>query len=144
MRPNMTDQLQRLDRFKRASTASTMTPLAGELVGYFDQVVRLRQNKLANVARSFAALVPESLSEHCALYSLKAGTLTVLVDGSVHLYELKQLLLAGLQSQLLLASRSAGVRKIILKPGVAPDPAERISNTSNSSRANRCGRGGTC
>ena len=45
------------------------------------------------------------------------GSLTVLVDTASHLYELKQLLLAGLQQQLLLACKSAGLRKISLKPG---------------------------
>jgi hypothetical protein len=130
MKRNHTDELRRLDEFKRASPVQTMTPLGGEMVGFFDQAVRPRQTKLSNIARSWEALVPPSLCEHCALYSLKAGTLTVLVDGSVHLYELKQLLLAGLQSQLLLTCRSAGVRKIVLKPGVAPDPAQPKSSRS--------------
>jgi hypothetical protein len=49
--------------------------------------------------------------------SLNRGTLTVLVDSSAHLYDLKQLLLAGLEKQLLLACKSAGLRKIALKPG---------------------------
>jgi hypothetical protein len=43
--------------------------------------------------------------------------LTVIVDSSSHLYELKQLLLAGLQQQLLLACKSSGLRKIALRPG---------------------------
>jgi len=116
-------ELRRLDKFKRAVPIETMTPLGSEMVGYFDQAVRPRQTKLGIIARHWEELVPQSLSEHCALFSLKAGALTVLVDGSVHLYELKQLLLAGLQSQLLLTCRSAGVRKIILKPGIPPDPA---------------------
>ena len=48
---------------------------------------------------------------------LAPTALTVLVDSSSHLYELKQLLLAGLQQQLLLACNAAGLRKITLKPG---------------------------
>ncbi len=56
-------------------------------------------------------------NEHCALDSFSKGVLTVLVDSSPHLYQLKQLLLAGLNQQLLLACKSAGLRKIVLKPG---------------------------
>jgi len=48
---------------------------------------------------------------------LHRGTLMVLVDSSSHLYELKQLLLAGLDQQLLLACKSTGLRKISLKAG---------------------------
>jgi hypothetical protein len=57
------------------------------------------------------------LDAHCALESLNRGTLTVIVDSASHLYELKQLLLAGLQDQLLLACRSTGLRKVALRPG---------------------------
>ena len=48
---------------------------------------------------------------------ISSGQLTVLVDSSPHLYELKQLLLAGLQKQLLVACKAAGLRKIHLKLG---------------------------
>jgi len=41
----------------------------------------------------------------------------VIVDSAPHLYELKQLLLAGLEQQLLLACAVSGLRKINLKPG---------------------------
>jgi hypothetical protein len=57
------------------------------------------------------------LAEHCALEGYSRGTLTVIVDSSTHLYELKQLLLAGLEEQLKLACKSAGLRKINLKHG---------------------------
>jgi hypothetical protein len=40
-----------------------------------------------------------------------------MVDSSSHLYELKQLLLAGLEEQLLFACKSAALRKITLRPG---------------------------
>jgi hypothetical protein len=43
--------------------------------------------------------------------------LTVVVDSASYLYELKQLLLAGLERQLLLACKSAGLRKIVLRRG---------------------------
>ena len=69
------------------------------------------------LAEAWATLVPETLSEHCALEGFHRGTLTVLVDNSSHMYEMKQVLLAGLQEQLLIACRSAGLQKIALKPG---------------------------
>jgi len=47
--------------------------------------------------------------------------LTVLVDSAPHLYELQQLLLAGLELQLLAACKGAGLTKIQLKRGRASD-----------------------
>jgi hypothetical protein len=41
----------------------------------------------------------------------------VLVDSASHKYELSQLLLAGVEKQLVLACKTAGLRKIVLKPG---------------------------
>ena len=81
-----------------------------------------RQAKLVKIAECWNVLVPETLNDHCALEALNRGTLTVIVDSSSHLYELKQLLLAGLQDQLLLACKSTGLRKISLKPGRWYDP----------------------
>jgi hypothetical protein len=72
-------------------------------------------------------LIPEALNDHCSLESFHRGNLTVIVDSSPHLYELKQLLLAGLQQQILLACKSTGLHKIALKPGrwYAGDGEER-------------------
>jgi hypothetical protein len=94
---------------------------AGELLGpqmvsFFKQAEK-RQNKFGKIGECWAKLIPDTLNDHCALDTFSRGTLTVLVDSSAHLYELKQLLLAGLQQQLLLACKSAGLRKISLKPG---------------------------
>jgi hypothetical protein len=72
---------------------------------------------LVKLAEAWSRLVPEALSDHCALESFHRGTLTVMVDTASHLYELKQVLLAGLQQQLVIACRSAGLQKISLKPG---------------------------
>jgi hypothetical protein len=87
------------------------------MVSFFKQCVGKRQTKLGKIAEVWAVLVPETLSARCSLESLHRGTLTVLVDSSSHLYELKQLLLAGLQQQLLLACKAAGLRKIVLRHG---------------------------
>jgi hypothetical protein len=115
-RPRHHDELARLDRVKRRDDMIG-DPLGPEMVNFFKQSVQKRQTKLADVAEAWGRLVPDLLTEHCALESLHRGTLTVIVDSASHLYELKQLLLAGLQQQLLLACKSAGLRKITLKPG---------------------------
>src|SRR4051812_7366650 len=115
-RTDPTAELARLDRVKRI-TRHTGDPLGPEMVAFFKQAVEKRQTKFAKIARCWAQLVPETLAEHCALESFSRGSLTVLVDSASHLYELKQLLLAGLQQQLLLVCASVGLRKITLRPG---------------------------
>src|SRR5258708_26064835 len=109
-------ELKRVERVKR-SDVNYASPLGEEMVDFFQHSVQKRQTKISKLAECWAQLVPETLSEHCALESLNRGTLTVLVDSASHLYELKQLLLAGLQQQLLLACKGGGLRKIALKPG---------------------------
>ena len=107
--------LQRLSEVKRINR-STGQPLGPEMVSFFKQAEK-RKNKFGKIGDCWAKLIPDTLNDHCALESFHRGTLTVLVDSSSHLYELKQLLLAGLQQQLLLACKAAGLRKIALKPG---------------------------
>ena len=116
---NRTDRelgdLQRLSAVKRINRAAGQ-PLGPEMVGFFKQAEK-RRNKFGKIGECWAKLIPDTINDHCALESFHRGTLTVLVDSSSHLYELKQLLLAGLQQQLLLACKAAGLRKIALKPG---------------------------
>jgi len=107
--------LQRLSEVKRINRPSGQ-PLGPEMVSFFKQAEK-RKNKFGKIGDCWAKLIPDTLNDHCALESFHRGTLTVLVDSSSHLYELKQLLLAGLQQQLLLACKAAGLRKIALKPG---------------------------
>ena len=109
-------ELSRVFEFKTRSNI-VGNPLGPELIGFFKQSVAKRQTRLVKIAECWSVLVPETLNDHCALESLNRGTLTVIVDSSSHLYEIKQLLLAGLQDQLLLACKSTGLRKISLKPG---------------------------
>jgi hypothetical protein len=109
-------ELKRLARVKRVERPSAEA-LGPEMVAFFQQSVQKRQTKLAKIGECFGKLVPETLTDHCSLEGLNRGTLTVLVDSASHLYELKQLLLAGLQQQLIMACKSAGLRKITLKPG---------------------------
>ena len=109
-------ELARVHRAKARAPATT-DALGPELVGFFKQSVAKRQAKLGQIAASWAVLVPPTLDAHCALEGLHRGALTVIVDSSSHLYELKQLLLAGLQDQLIVACKPAGLRKVTLKPG---------------------------
>jgi len=120
-------QLIRLDLAKRVD-ATPAEPLGPEMISFFKQSVQKRQTKFGKIAGCWGQLVPQTLNDHCALESFSRGTLTVLVDSASHLYELKQLLLAGLEQQLLLACKAAGLRKVALKSGRwydAPNEADR-------------------
>ena len=108
--------LRRLDRVKR-SDAPPAAALGAEMVAFFKQSVEKRNAKFSKIANCWTQLVPETLAAHCALELYSRGTLVVLVDSASHLYELKQLLLAGLQQQLLLTCANAGLRKINLRAG---------------------------
>ncbi len=109
-------ELKRLHRVKQHAPPP-LAQLGPEMISFFKQSVQKRQTKLATIAEVWARLVPEMFVEHCALESFSRGSLTVIVDSASHLYELKQLLLAGLEQQLMLACRATGLRKITLKPG---------------------------
>jgi hypothetical protein len=91
--------------------------IGADMLSFFKNSVQKRQGKMAAIAECWQQLVPAILVEHCCLESFHAGTLKVIVDSSPHLYELKQLLLSGLEKQLQLACKSAGLRKVTLKPG---------------------------
>jgi hypothetical protein len=121
MLPKRRDQLeqQALGRLcaVKQSAAHPASPLGPDLVAFFKQSVQKRQTKLGKIAECWGMVIPDTIGDHCALESYSRGVLTVVVDSASHLYELKQLLLAGLQDQLLLACKSAGLRKINLKMG---------------------------
>lgn len=110
------EQLRRLQQVKQARPVDTAA-LGEEMIQFFKQSVQKRHVKMGRIAECWVTLVPEMLSDHCALESFSRGTLSVVVDSSSHLYELKQLLLAGLEKQLMVACKSTGLRKIMLKAG---------------------------
>ena len=123
-----------LARLHEAKSGSDQPPpaisLGDEMVQFFTRSVQKRQARLSRIAECWSMLVPEMISDHCALESLTRGTLTIIVDSASHLYELKQLLLAGLEQQLLLACRSTGLRKIVLKRGQWYEATGRARFTS--------------
>ena len=108
--------LSRLQKFKQVDHALP-EKIGQDMLAFFKHSVQKRQSRIGAISRCWAALVPDTLNRHCALESFANGSLTVIVDSSPHLYELKQLLLCGLQKQILLACRSTGLKKINLKPG---------------------------
>ena len=109
-------QLRRLVAAKGAPAVAG-EKLGAQVVQFFKQSVDKRQRKFGKIAQCWAQLVPEKLAEHCALESLHRGQLTVIVDSSSHLYELKQMLLEGLEKQLILGCPSGNLRKVMLKAG---------------------------
>lgn len=108
--------LKRMAKYK-AAVHPTADAIGGDMVAFFKKGVQKRQPKLEAVSRSWQQLVPELFHPHTCLETFSAGTLTVLVDSASHLYELRQLLLAGLEKQIVIACKSAGLRKIALKRG---------------------------
>ena len=110
-------ELRRLSRVKGGSSPPAANLLGPAMVSFFKNSVQKRHTKLGAIGECWARLVPELLNDHCALESFSRGTLVVIVDSSSHLYQLKTLLLAGLQQQLLVACGNAGLKKISLKLG---------------------------
>ncbi len=114
--PDSASHLRRLDGWKR--TEAPAGDLLGEtMIQLYHRQVEKRQTKLAVIADVWCRVIPEPMLARCALESYYRGRLTVIVDSAPHLYELKQLLLAGLEAQLLFACRGAGLRRIALKRG---------------------------
>lgn len=116
MQSSADDNLSRLDRAKRRDV-TVGEALGEDLLNLYHKQVERRQTKLGQVAEAWGRLVPEHLQERSCIESLHRGRLGVIVDSAPHLYELKQLLLAGLEAQLLTACRGAGVRRVTLKRG---------------------------
>jgi hypothetical protein len=108
--------LERLHRVKQAP-APLMPVFGEELIAFFKKSVSNRQTKLATLSECWCRLVPQTLCDHCSLESFSRGSLTVLVDSAAHLYDLRQLLLAGLEKQIMLAAGSTGLRRITLRLG---------------------------
>lgn len=100
----------------KAPTARPMANLGASLVNFYKANVE-RTRKFAGIGQAWETLLPPEMLEHCCLQSYRAGTLTVLVDSSPHLYRLKQLLLAGLDKELRDLCRTHGLKKITIRPG---------------------------
>lgn len=126
----MSDREAHRLRALQATRAETRadTQLGPEVVRFFRQAVDKRCRRFGLIADRWAQLVPEGIVAHTALESFNMGTLTVLVDSASHLYDLQQLLLAGLETQLVAACAMTGLRRVRLRMGRWYDgdtPAER-------------------
>ena len=108
-------ELRRLTRAKLIHRHSVPS-ISSEIVNVYRQSVK-RIKKLGGIGEVWVAIVPPHLVEHCSLEGFVRGSLTVVVDSSPHLYQLNQLLLAGLRNQLITACRACGLKKITLKAG---------------------------
>lgn len=120
MKDSQPQFLARLDCFKRQNH-EVGASLGDEILAQYHRQVEKRQSKLATLADVWCRLVPEPLLARCALESFHRGRLTVIIDSAPHLFQLRQVLLAGVEAQLLHACRSAGLRKIVLKRGTWTD-----------------------
>ncbi|MBC7783833.1 MAG: hypothetical protein H7144_08330 [Burkholderiales bacterium] len=109
------------DLYKLTKWKTTRRPQAGrlgvEVVDIFKRDLEKRQKKFGHIGEVWMKVIPAALQEASELTALSRGVLTVIVQGSTHLYNLKQGLLSGLQDQLLHACRGDGLKKINLKPG---------------------------
>lgn len=115
--------LQRLQKVKQSGAAET-PKIGPEMVGFFKSLEK-RQQRFGKIGECWMAMVPEALADHTCLDSLVRGTLTVLVDTSAHMFELKQLMLSGLEKKLVAACKGSGLRKVVLKPGTWEQDAGR-------------------
>ena len=109
-------ELRRLFRWKSARPYSPRV-LGEEAIELFNTQIKRRHAKFGKLSEAWDTLVPAMFQEHTMLASFVRGTLIVHVDSSPHLYELKQLMLAGVEDQLLLACRGEGLKKLALKRG---------------------------
>lgn len=98
------------------------TLLGSEVLRFYRVYAQKRQPALVALAALCQQLIPELFHPHFAIESFHRGTLTLLLDSAPHLYELRQLLLAGLERQLLVAGAPHGLRRIQLKRGRWYDP----------------------
>lgn len=120
-------ELRRLFRWK-SNKPYTPHVLGEDAIELFNSQIKKRHAKFGKLSEAWDTLVPALFQEHTMLASFVRGVLVVHVDSSPHLYELKQLMLAGLEDQLLLACRGEGLKKVTLKrgkidPGLPPPRA---------------------
>ena len=119
-----TAELRRLQHWKGSRPLNAHV-LGEDAIELFNDQIKKRHAKFGKLAEAWDALVPEMFQPHTYLATFARGTLNVNVDSSSHLYELKQLMLSGLEDQLLLACRTVGLKKVALKRGQA-DPGSMV------------------
>ena len=112
-------ELRRLWRVKQDRRRPT--PVAADLAAvWLKKTVAPMVRKMGGVAEAWAKVVPARLLEQTSLEGFANGVLTVRVEGSSYLYELKQWLLSGGEQQLKSLCAKEGLRKVTLKAGAIP------------------------
>ncbi|RKY08842.1 MAG: hypothetical protein DRP66_03650 [Planctomycetota bacterium] len=109
--------LQRICR--RRQRAGRATPLLADVVDTYikGRIGQLRKN--ASVVDVWRKLLPEELYEHSRIAGISGGVVRVEVDPGPYMHEF-QLLSSELSGQLQRLCRSAGVRRIVLRPRKQP------------------------
>ncbi len=116
-------ELKRLWRVKQQKTRAT--PQAAELAAvWLKKTIAPMVKKMGGVAVAWEREVPAKLVAQTALEGYSSGVLTVRVEGSSYLYELKQWLLGGGEQRLKSACAKEGLRKVTLKAGAIPKVPE--------------------
>ena len=118
--PHDLSELSRLDRSKRRDM-SVGDALGETMADLFHGPIAKQEKKFGKLAEAWCTTVPARYHERCSLESFHRGKLVVLVDSAPHLFELKQLLLAGLEKQLMVACKAAGLTRITLRRGTTVD-----------------------
>ncbi len=109
--------LQRVCGHRRPAYRST--PLLADVVDTYikRRLGQLRKN--ASVVDVWRELLPEELYEHSSIAGISGGVVQVEVDPGPYMHEF-QLLSSELSGQLQRLCRSAGVRRIALRPRKQP------------------------
>ncbi|MFN4244154.1 MAG: hypothetical protein ACK4PI_13065 [Tepidisphaerales bacterium] len=124
MHPDPDRDLLELRRLARHRTVRHPEPvlLGNEAVRFYRFCAQRQKPAMLAISRICQQLIPELFHPHLCIEGFQRGTLTLMLDSAAHLYELRQLLLAGLERQLLLAGAPHGLRRITLKRGRWYDP----------------------
>jgi len=115
--------LRRLCR--RRQTAYYTTPRLGDNVATYMKARRGELETNASVIDVWRRLLPAGLYEHTRIAGIGAGAVYVEVEPGPYMHEL-QLLRAELCGQLQRLCRSAGVRRIVLRPRRATGTMEEL------------------
>lgn len=118
------DDFSTLKRLAKHKSEKRPAPpaLGDDMLAFFRKDIQKRLPKLEALASTWQKLIPSTIVHHTCLEGFHRGTLTVLVDSSPMLYELRQLLLAGIEKQLIVACKAQGLRKVSLRQGQWYDP----------------------
>ncbi|MFA9478795.1 DUF721 domain-containing protein [Phycisphaerales bacterium AB-hyl4] len=106
---------QRLDRLRASRNRPDPDLTLRFLEKQFQRDIARPHKQLAQLVELWSQLVPPDLARHTRLESLSRGVLRIVVDSSPHLYELDNLLRAGLERDLIRQHTGPAFRRIKLQ-----------------------------